>query len=65
MIHHIITREIAERVLSNETKLSDPCVICGVKFSSEECPHTVIDTEQVIKRVRRMPRSEREKLFTK
>lgn len=65
MIHHIVTREIAERVFSNNTKLSDPCVICGVKFSSEDCPHTVHDTEAVIKRVRRMTKSEREKLFTK
>lgn len=65
MIHHLITREIAERVLSNKLQLSDPCVICGEKFSSEDCPHTVLDTEAVIKRVRRMSEREREKLFAK
>lgn len=62
MIHHLITREIAKRVMSGETKFSDPCVICGVTFTSEECPHTVHDTEDVIKRVRRMTQSQREKL---
>lgn len=62
MIHRIITREIAERVLSNQTQLSDPCVICGEKFSSDDCYHTVHDTEDVIKRVRRLPESVIEKL---
>ena len=65
MIHYVITKEIAERVLSGNTQLSDPCVICGEKFSSDDCYHTVHDTESVIKRVRRMTKSEREKLFKK
>lgn len=65
MNHIIVTREIAERVLSGNTQLSDPCVICGEKFSSDDCPHTVMQTEDIIKRVRRMPKAQRERLFTK
>ena len=46
-------------------QLSDPCVICGEKFSSDDCYHTVHDTQDVIKRVRLMPKSQRERLLSK
>lgn len=64
MTHFImLTREIVERVLSGNWGLSDPCVICGEKFSSDNCTHTVHDTQDVIKRVRRLPESQREMLL--
>lgn len=66
MTHFImLTREIVERVLSGNLGLSDPCVICGEKFSSDNCTHTVHNTEDVIKRVHRMPKSQRERLLSK
>lgn len=42
------TDEILARVASRDFSLTDPCVICGVAFSS--CPHSSDDTEKVIKK---------------
>lgn len=53
-----LTPEIIARVMGGHLAFSDPCVICGVTFN--DCPHTVLDTEPLIKRVRKMTKKERE-----
>lgn len=53
-----LTPEIIARVTGGRLAFSDPCVICGVKFT--DCPHTVLDTEPLIKRVKKMTKKERE-----
>ena len=53
-----INKEILERVESGKLGFHDPCVICGVSFI--DCPHTVEDTEPVIRQARRMSKSARD-----
>lgn len=53
-----ISEETIQRVATGNLALSDPCVICGVKFS--DCEHTVQDTEAVIKRARAVLKRRRE-----
>lgn len=53
-----ITREMIARVMGSHLTFYDPCVICGVKFT--DCPHTVLDTQPVIKRIQKMTKKERE-----
>lgn len=58
-----LTKEIVLRVMCGRHAFSDPCVICGERFNSKKCNHSVLDTEPVIKRVKRMSKKEREKII--
>lgn len=47
-----ITPAIIDRVDAKRFGFGDPCVICGAKFN--ECPHSVYQTEDVIKYVKKL-----------
>lgn len=53
-----VTKEMLDRIESGRFLFSDPCVICGLSF--KECPHSVDDTQRVIKAVRHMSTKEKE-----
>lgn len=59
----MITPEQLNRVISRRFGFTDPCVICGKRFGSRECPHSIEDTAILIKRAKRLSKEEVDRIL--